>query len=62
MIRKIYNHYYGKEMITLNSKWTNVLGVLGMVASIAATILTNVNQKNEITKAAEKAVEEALKK
>ena len=45
----------------MNIKWTNALGVLGMAASIAATILSNVNQKNEIAKAAEKAVEEALK-
>lgn len=45
----------------MKTKWTNALGILGMAASIAATILGYVDQKNEIAKAVKEAVKEELK-
>lgn len=52
-----------KEVITLKPiNWIKVLGWVGTGLSVGATIINNINQKNEITEAANKAVEEALKK
>ena len=52
-----------KGVITLAPiNWVKVIGWVGTGLSVGATIINNINQKNEITEAAKKAVEEALKK
>lgn len=64
MNRDNYKLYYGKillEVITLAKiNVVKVLGYVGMALSIGTTIVNNINQKNEISEAAKKAVEEAL--
>ena len=50
-----------KGVIALKGKLTNVLGILGIAAGIASTILGYVDQKNEIARAVTEAVKQELK-
>lgn len=44
-----------------NVNWSDILGTVGTLLSVAAMVCSNVSQKNEIKKAANEAVKEALK-